>query len=192
MTYSLDIDKKKVLGVLLVLVSSLILMASSVSCDIKGKEPPRKLASFDECVAAGNPVMESYPRQCRTADGDLFVEDIGNVLEKLDLIRVSAPRPNGVIGSPLIITGEARGVWFFEGVFPIVLLDGNGEVAGKALAWAQSEWMTGDFVPFLGEVEFKRPTTAKGILLLKKDNPSGLPEHDDELRVPISFTNIPR
>ncbi|MEO5927072.1 MAG: hypothetical protein ABIO72_00175 [Patescibacteria group bacterium] len=32
--------------------------------------------SFEECVAMGNPVMESYPRQCRTTDGKLFVEDI--------------------------------------------------------------------------------------------------------------------
>ncbi len=32
--------------------------------------------SFEECVAAGNPVMESYPRQCRSADGKLFVEKI--------------------------------------------------------------------------------------------------------------------
>ena len=32
--------------------------------------------SFDACVAAGNSVMESYPRQCRTNDGQLFVEDV--------------------------------------------------------------------------------------------------------------------
>jgi len=32
--------------------------------------------SFEECVAAGNLVMESYPRQCRTADGKHFVEII--------------------------------------------------------------------------------------------------------------------
>ncbi len=31
---------------------------------------------FEECVAAGNPVMESYPRQCRTPDGKHFVEII--------------------------------------------------------------------------------------------------------------------
>lgn len=29
--------------------------------------------SFQECVDAGNPVMESYPEQCRTADGRTFV-----------------------------------------------------------------------------------------------------------------------
>jgi len=32
--------------------------------------------NFDECVAAGNPVMESHPRQCRTTDGKHFVEKI--------------------------------------------------------------------------------------------------------------------
>ena len=32
--------------------------------------------SFEECVAAGNPIMESYPRQCRTDDGKSFVEKI--------------------------------------------------------------------------------------------------------------------
>ncbi len=32
--------------------------------------------NFEDCVDAGNPVMESYPRQCRTIDGNLFVEII--------------------------------------------------------------------------------------------------------------------
>lgn len=31
--------------------------------------------SFEECVSAGNPVMESHPRQCRTVDGKHFVEN---------------------------------------------------------------------------------------------------------------------
>ena len=32
--------------------------------------------SFEDCVNAGNPAMESHPRQCRTADGKHFVEKI--------------------------------------------------------------------------------------------------------------------
>lgn len=36
--------------------------------------------SFEECVAAGNPVLESYPRQCRTDDGKNFVETIDSFL----------------------------------------------------------------------------------------------------------------
>jgi glyoxylase-like metal-dependent hydrolase (beta-lactamase superfamily II) len=34
------------------------------------------ITNFEECVNAGNPVMESYPRQCRTEDGKHFVEII--------------------------------------------------------------------------------------------------------------------
>lgn len=36
--------------------------------------------SFEECVAAGNPVMESYPRQCKTSDGKNFVEEANTTL----------------------------------------------------------------------------------------------------------------
>lgn len=34
--------------------------------------------NFEECAAAGHPVMESYPRQCATLDGRNFVEEIGD------------------------------------------------------------------------------------------------------------------
>lgn len=32
--------------------------------------------NFEECIAEGNPAMESYPRQCKTLDGKYFVESI--------------------------------------------------------------------------------------------------------------------
>lgn len=35
-----------------------------------------RITSFEECAAAGNPIMESYPRQCRSQEGKLFVEII--------------------------------------------------------------------------------------------------------------------
>lgn len=31
---------------------------------------------FATCVGMGNPVMESYPRQCRDSQGNLFIEEI--------------------------------------------------------------------------------------------------------------------
>ncbi|KKR70166.1 MAG: hypothetical protein UU13_C0012G0012 [Candidatus Nomurabacteria bacterium GW2011_GWB1_40_7] len=36
------------------------------------------ITNFEECVKAGNGVMESFPRKCRTANGELFVEVIEN------------------------------------------------------------------------------------------------------------------
>ena len=41
-----------------------------------GAMPTSSIDSYEECVAAGNPIMESYPRQCRTEDGKHFVEII--------------------------------------------------------------------------------------------------------------------
>jgi hypothetical protein len=35
-----------------------------------------RIDSFEECAAAGYPVMESYPAQCRTPDGRHFVQDV--------------------------------------------------------------------------------------------------------------------
>jgi hypothetical protein len=37
------------------------------------KYVPGAILTFDDCAAAGYPVMESYPRQCRTPDGRTFV-----------------------------------------------------------------------------------------------------------------------
>ena len=36
--------------------------------------------NFEKCASAGNPIMESYPRQCRTSDGKNFVEEINSRL----------------------------------------------------------------------------------------------------------------
>lgn len=37
--------------------------------------------SFEDCIAAGNPIMESYPRQCSTQEGKHFVEEISKIPE---------------------------------------------------------------------------------------------------------------
>jgi eight-cysteine-cluster-containing protein len=36
------------------------------------------ITNFDECAAAGYPIMESYPEQCRTSDGRTFVRDVSS------------------------------------------------------------------------------------------------------------------
>lgn len=144
------------------------------------------ITNFEECVAAGNPVMESYPRQCRAGD-QIFAEDIGNELEKTNLITIDSPRPNAVITSPFEVSGQARGTWYFEASFPVKLLDGNGEQLAITPAQAQGDWMTENFVPYKATLEFTAPAADTGTLVLEKDNPSGLPENADSLIVPVRF-----
>lgn len=108
-------------------------------------------------------------------------------LPSSDLIRLEKPVPNQLVKSPLVVTGEARGYWYFEASFPVRMFDANGVELGVVPAQAQSEWMTTDFVPFKAVLYFKKPATNTGTLVLEKDNPSGLPENAAELRVPVSF-----
>jgi len=50
--------------------------------------------------------------------------------------------------------------------------------------------MTTEFVPFTAIMDFAEPSTKTGTLILQKDNPSGLAEYDDELRIPVIFTTF--
>ncbi len=118
----------------------------------------------------------------------------GEITEYKDLIRVFGPKQNAVVSSPLRITGEARGNWYFEADFPVWIEDANGNVLGQHYATAKldpndpdSTWMTVEYVPFESELLFSMPTTNIGVLVLAKDNPSGLPENDDEVRIPVQF-----
>ena len=103
------------------------------------------------------------------------------------LIRVTSPKANIVVTSPLMVSGEARGYWFFEASFPVKLLDGGGKEIAVKPVQAQGEWMTEEFVSFAGSLEFTVPLSATGTIVFQKDNPSGLSEHDDEFRIPIRF-----
>lgn len=111
--------------------------------------------------------------------------------QKGDLIRVTSPLAGSTITSPLRVTGEARGVWFFEASFPVRVVDANGTVLGTGIAQAQGDWMTEAYVPFIADVVFTKASTPKGEVVLQKDNPSGLPEHEDEFRLPIVFAPTP-
>ncbi len=104
-----------------------------------------------------------------------------------DGIVIDLPRSNDLISSPLAVTGKARGVWFFEASLPLLLVDENGNRIAESYATAQGEWMTTEFVPLKGSISFVTDAQ-NGFLLVRKDNPSGLPEHDAELKIPVRFS----
>lgn len=145
------------------------------------------ISTFEECRLAGFPIMESYPAQCLTPDGRNLSQDIGNEMEKQELIKIEYPRPNQEISSPFEFRGQARGSWYFEASFLARLLDAAGNELAVIPVQAQGEWMTTEFVPFKATMNFITPTTSTGMLILEKDNPSGLPQNDDRLIIPIRF-----
>lgn len=112
---------------------------------------------------------------------------------KADLIRLDNPRPGQIISSPFTISGQARGNWFFEASFPVILTDRDGKIIAQGIAQAKSDWMTTEFVPFGATLTFavdKNIYNTQGSLILKKDNPSGLSQNDDALEIPIIFGTV--
>ncbi len=164
------------------------------------------ITDFAACQAAGYRVTGNKPQQCQTPDGRFFVSEVASGTPvstssttistsdrtKEDRIRVSNISPNQLVTSPLTIEGFARGYWYFEASFPVELIDGDGKRLALEPAHAKSNWMTDAFVPFSVTLSFSKPKTATGTLILHRDNPSGLPENDDELRIPVRFATEER
>lgn len=106
---------------------------------------------------------------------------------KGEKIKVDTPQTNAKVESPLITSGQVKGNWSFEASFPIILMDANGKVLSQIPATLSDDWMTTDYVPFKAELTFQTPSTSTGKLILKKDNPSGNSELDDQIGIPIKF-----
>ncbi len=105
-------------------------------------------------------------------------------------IVITSPQAGDIISSPLTVSGEARGNWYFEASFPVQILDADGRELGVSPATAQGEWMTEEFVPFTGTIEFATSTTPTGTIVFHKDNPSDLRQYDDKREVPIRFSTV--
>ena len=105
-----------------------------------------------------------------------------------DLITVHLPRLNSKISSPLTISGQARGSWYFEASAPVTLKNASGIVIASGHVTAQGDWITADFVPFTATLTFTaQPANSIGTLILKNDNPSGDPTKDKTLVIPVTF-----
>ncbi|HWH16446.1 MAG TPA: Gmad2 immunoglobulin-like domain-containing protein [Candidatus Paceibacterota bacterium] len=170
------------------------LWALVLRSDLEPAEDQEALSvlSFADCVAAGYPVMESYPRQCKTPDGRTYAEELPPpeptyVNASADMIRVTNPTPGAVTGKSFTVKGEARGNWFFEASFPIEVRDAAGNLLTTVVAQADGEWMTTEFVPFTAEVTVDDSFIGEAVLTLKKDNPSGLPENDASMSFPFTI-----
>jgi hypothetical protein len=72
----MDMDQRQaainllIAGIILAVVGSGIIVWQHLQDNKPGK-PSSVISSFEDCVKAGNPVMDSYPEQC-AADGQTF------------------------------------------------------------------------------------------------------------------------
>jgi len=109
-------------------------------------------------------------------------------LNSADQIIVVSPIKDSKISSPLTIAGRARGGWFFEGTFPVLLLDQNNNTVAEGHVSTQGDWTKDELIKFVGNLQFEQTLSGqKGTLVFKKDNPSGLVQNDGKFEIPIIF-----
>ena len=149
----------------------------------KKERSENRPSSFAECASMGYPIMESYPRRCATPFGDNFLETIPKLSEPV----LNNIAQGTAISLPLTIEGSAPGSWFFEASFPVVITDANGKILASSYASAKSDWMTETMVPFSSVIDGFVPAATDGFIVLKNDNPSGLPENEKSVSIPVKI-----
>lgn len=171
---------KKLLTIFAIIIAIIIIILGFLFIINRNKSPETVFCTTDVKMCPDGSSVSRVPPSCEFA----ACPAVKNIS---DLIRVTTPIADAVVMSPLLIEGEARGTWYFEASFPIRIYDANNKLLGTVVAQAQSDWMTENFVPFKATLTFSKSTTSTGTLVFEKDNPSGLPEHANELRMPIRF-----
>jgi len=144
-----------------------------VQC-IQAPCPPIRQTFGNECVAKQNNAKNISQGECKEVVST-FVE-------------VSSPLNNQVIESPATLKGRVLAPWLSEGQAPVELQDKNGKMLGKGIIKGPADWMTrSGWMDFEVKVTFSEAATEDGFVVFKKDNPSGRPELDSELKIQVKF-----
>jgi hypothetical protein len=101
-------------------------------------------------------------------------------------IRISLPQPGQRVGTPIVISGEAR---VFENTVNYRLKDENGEVVAEGYTTAQSATV-GEYGDFRGELTYMSESDGKGtieIFSISADTGAEI----DMVVIPVQFTETP-
>lgn len=102
-------------------------------------------------------------------------------------LEIYRPAKDSKVTSPVVVVGQVPGNWSFEATFSVKLKSADGNVVAQAPAQLHGDWMTKELVPFTAKLEFGNAKSGQGSLILQKNNPSGLPENDDTITIPVQL-----
>lgn len=89
------------------------------------------------------------------------------------------------------ISGSVDSSWYFEGDFPVRVLNSKGEVFSTLNAMAQEEWTQEGEVPFEFVLSLDIDSDMEVILRFEKSNPSGLVQNEDSADIKLLVKPLP-
>lgn len=121
---------KKILvisGVILLIFIAMLLIAYT-------RQSVKEVTSFEECKAAGYPIMETYPEQCTTPDGRVFVAAQNPGIDSWKAIQVngiSFRYPENLSTTYLSSVDWPPSFTFSDSPFSCIEAGEDGERAGR-------------------------------------------------------------
>lgn len=101
-----------------------------------------------------------------------------------DLVSFSIT-PGQEVSDEVIATGTIGGSYFFEGNIFVNILDENKELLRAGNGNAKTDWMTAEPVGFDAILDFSKLKKGHAFVEIHNDNPSGLPENDKSILIPV-------
>lgn len=189
--------------IVIAIISFIVAGATWWYLSINNRNTTESINNYNQCVAAGYAILETYPEQCKTSDGRTFVRDISSEVRPIEntvtkkneytstkgvKIIVDTPANNTLVAIPFVVSGQVPGNWSFEASFPVEMIDKDGNLLNKTPAQLTGDWMTDKLVPFSVTISSVKKTYSGAIkLILRKDNPSGLVENDDSVVINLTL-----
>ncbi|MBC7564631.1 hypothetical protein H7100_00140 [Candidatus Saccharibacteria bacterium] len=143
-----------------------------------------QVANLERDVAQLNEMLTDAQKQAPVVQSK---DDTTYVSRKGVVVKVYVPTKGTTLKNPLIVLGEVPGSWSFEASFPVILKDSRVDVIAQAPAQILGEWTTNELVPFSVILPYASSVSGDGVLVLQRDNPSGLTENDDSIVIPVKY-----
>ncbi len=146
-----------------------------VQC-IKAPCPPLKKTYNNRCLGEKENAKNISEGEC--------VETVGN-----EYIEVYKPQANEKItGSSVAVKVRVLAPWLSEASAPVEVTDASGKVLGTGKIVGPNDWMTKNgWMDIETNIAFKSNGAKNGFVVFKKDNPSGDPKRDQQVKVPVKF-----
>lgn len=127
------------------------------------------------------------PRQNTKEEDVQEVKDIELKTKEGLTFTLSSPLPKSELGCTFLLSGKMPREWFFENVFPYRIEIEGVEVV-RGLVQSHDDYTVKEMLTFSQELECIGKCLGNSEIILRRDNPSGLEENDDEYRIPVKFT----
>ncbi|MBT4385057.1 hypothetical protein HOD30_04910 [Candidatus Peregrinibacteria bacterium] len=110
------------------------------------------------------------------------------VVENIEVdneVNVSVPASGAEVSSPFLVSGTAPGFWYIEAQIILELRDADGKMLDYKSVMTYDDWMIEEAVSFDGELSFEVSETTNATIVVRRENVSGLPEHEMSFEMPV-------